>query len=61
MDRPQSKQVLLIVDADPENIKHLKTMLTPDYTIKVTAESLLGNYSGDGNPKTGMATIEDNR
>jgi len=38
MDRPQSKQVLLIVDDDPENINRLKTMLTPDYTIKVVAD-----------------------
>ena len=38
MDRPQSKQVLLIVDADPENINRLKTILTPDYTINVAAD-----------------------
>jgi CheY-like chemotaxis protein len=38
MDRPQSKQVLLIIDADPENIYHLKTMLTPDYDINVAAD-----------------------
>ncbi len=38
MDRPQSKQVLLIVDADPENIYHLKTILTPDYIINIAAD-----------------------
>jgi len=38
MDRPQSKQVLLIVDADPENINRLKMMLTPDYMIKAVAD-----------------------
>ena len=38
MDRPQSKQVLLIVDADPENIDHLKTILTPDFNVNVAAD-----------------------
>jgi len=38
MDRPQSKQILLIADADPENISVLKTMLSPDYDIKVAAD-----------------------
>ena len=38
MDRPQSKQVLLIVDVDPENISRLKTMLTPEYNINVAAD-----------------------
>ena len=38
MDRPQSKQVLLIVDVDPENINRLKTILTPDYKINVAAD-----------------------
>ena len=38
MDRSQSKQVLLIIDADPENINHLKTILTPDYNINVAAD-----------------------
>ena len=38
MDRSQSKQVLLIADANPENINVLKTMLTPDYDIKVAAD-----------------------
>jgi PAS domain S-box-containing protein len=37
MDRPQSKQTLLIADADPENISVLKAMLAPDYDIKVAA------------------------
>ena len=37
MDRPHSKQILLIVDANPENINVLKTMLSPDYVIKVAA------------------------
>jgi len=35
MDRPQSKQVLLIADTNPENINILKAMLAPDYDIKV--------------------------
>ena len=38
MDHPQSKQVLLIVDTDPENINVLQTMLVPDYDIKVAAD-----------------------
>ena len=38
MDRPQSKQILLIADANPENINVLKTMLSPDYDIKVAAD-----------------------
>jgi PAS domain S-box-containing protein len=38
MDRPQSKQVLLIADANPENISVLKTMLSPDYDIKFAAD-----------------------
>jgi len=37
MDRPQSKQVLLIADANPENINVLKTLLSPEYDIKVAA------------------------
>ncbi len=38
MDRPQSKQVLLIADADPENISVLKAMLSPDYDVKFVAD-----------------------
>ncbi|UCD79605.1 MAG: response regulator, partial [Desulfobacterales bacterium] len=38
MDRPQSKQVILIADANPENINVLKTMLSPDFDIKVAAD-----------------------
>jgi PAS domain S-box-containing protein len=38
MDRSQSKQVLLIADANPENVNVLKTMLTPDYDIKVATD-----------------------
>ena len=38
MDRSQSKQVLLIADANPENVKVLKTILAPDYDIKVAAD-----------------------
>jgi PAS domain S-box-containing protein len=38
MDRPQSKQVLLIADVNPENISVLKTMLSPDYDIKFAAD-----------------------
>ena len=38
MDCSQSKQVLLIADANPENVKVLKTMLAPDYDIKVAAD-----------------------
>jgi PAS domain S-box-containing protein len=37
MDRSQSKQVLLIADSNPENVNVLKTMLIPDYDIKVAA------------------------
>jgi PAS domain S-box-containing protein len=35
MDRSQSKPVLLIADAHPENIDALTTMLAPDYDVKV--------------------------
>jgi PAS domain S-box-containing protein len=38
MDRSQSKQVLLIADANPENVNVLKTMLAHDYDIKVAAD-----------------------
>ena len=38
MDRSQAKQVLLIADANPENVNVLKTMLVPDYDIKVAAD-----------------------
>ena len=38
MDRSQSKQVLLIVDANPENVNVLKTMLASDYMVKVAAD-----------------------
>jgi len=38
MDRPQSKQTVLIADANSENINVLATMLSPDYDIKVAAD-----------------------
>ena len=38
MDRSQSKQVLLIADANPDNVNVLKMMLAPDYDIKVAAD-----------------------
>jgi len=38
MDRSQSKQLLLIADANPENVNVLKTMLAPDYDIKVATD-----------------------
>jgi len=38
MDRLPSKQVLLLADNDPENVNVLKTMLVPDYDIKVAAD-----------------------
>ena len=38
MDRPQSKQVLLILDANPENINVLKTILSPEYDIIVATD-----------------------
>jgi len=38
MDRSQSKQILLIADANPENVDVLKTMLAPDYDIKFAAD-----------------------
>jgi PAS domain S-box-containing protein len=40
MDRPQSKQVLLIADVNPQNINILKAMLAPDYDVKVAAEGV---------------------
>jgi len=39
MDRSQSKHVLLIADANPENVNVLRTMLAYDYNIKVAADS----------------------
>jgi len=38
MESSQSKQVLLIADADPENVSVLKKMLASDYDIKVAAD-----------------------
>lgn len=38
MDRSQPKQLLLIADADQENIGVLKTMLAPDFDIKVATD-----------------------
>jgi len=38
MDRSQSKHVLLIADANPENVNVLRTMLASDYNIKVAAD-----------------------
>jgi PAS domain S-box-containing protein len=38
MDRSPSKQVLLIADANPENISVLKSMLASVYDIKVAAD-----------------------
>jgi len=38
MDRSQSKQVLLIADANPENVRVLKTILAPGYDISVVAD-----------------------
>jgi PAS domain S-box-containing protein len=38
MDHPQSKQVLLIADPNPESISVLKKMLSSDYDIKVAAD-----------------------
>jgi PAS domain S-box-containing protein len=38
MDHPQSKQVLLIADANQENVSVLKAMLTADYDIKVAED-----------------------
>ena len=40
MDRSQSKQVLLIADANPENVRVLKTILAPDYDISVVADGM---------------------
>jgi putative two-component system response regulator len=37
-DRSQSKQSLLIADANPEKVNVLKTMLAPDYDIKVATD-----------------------
>jgi PAS domain S-box-containing protein len=39
MDRSQSKQLLLIADANPENVDALKTILAHDYDIKVAASA----------------------
>ena len=39
MDRLQSKQDLLIADANPENVNLLKTMLTPDFGVRVATNA----------------------
>jgi PAS domain S-box-containing protein len=39
MDPSPSKQLLLIADADPKNVSVLKTMLAPDFDIKVAADA----------------------
>jgi len=39
MDRSPSKPLLLIADANPENVNVLKTILTPDYDINVAADA----------------------
>jgi CheY-like chemotaxis protein len=39
MDRSQSKQLLLIADANPENVNVLKAMLAPDYDINVAVDA----------------------
>jgi PAS domain S-box-containing protein len=38
MDRSQSKQLLLIADANPENVNVLKTMLAADFDINVATD-----------------------
>lgn len=38
MDRSQSKPLLLIADANPENVDVLKTMLADDFDIKVATD-----------------------
>ncbi len=40
MNHPQSKQLLLIADTNPENIDALKTILAPDYDFKVVANGI---------------------
>ena len=37
MDRLPSKEILLIADANPENVKVLKTILTPNFDIKIAS------------------------
>ncbi|MDX1707393.1 MAG: PAS domain S-box protein [Desulfobacterales bacterium] len=39
MDRSQSKQILLIADANPQNVNALETILTPDFDIKVATDT----------------------
>ena len=39
MDRSQSKPLLLIADANPENVDVLKAILTPDYDISVAVDA----------------------
>ena len=50
MDRTPSKQVLLIADANPEDVKVLKTILASDCDIKVAA---------DGEEAIRLASIAD--
>jgi PAS domain S-box-containing protein len=39
MDRSQSKQLLLIADASPENVNVLKAILTPEYDITIATDA----------------------
>jgi CheY-like chemotaxis protein len=39
MDRLQSKQILLIADAHPENVDVLKTILSPGFDNKVATDA----------------------
>ena len=39
MDRSQSKQLLLIADASPEDVNVLKAILTPEYDITVATDA----------------------
>jgi PAS domain S-box-containing protein len=39
MDRLQSKQILLIADANPENVDVLKAILSPDFDIRVATDA----------------------
>ncbi len=40
MDRPHSKQTVLIADHDPQNISLLEAILAPDYDIKVASDGM---------------------
>jgi len=59
MDRSQSKQLLLIADANPENVNVLKTMLAPDYDIKVATDGEEANRLASSSDTPGLILLSN--